>query len=73
MEVSRCATYVLLIHLSLPLSCVLVKANFKSMGEVSKFRVNSLSIVYRCAIYNLSTLRGPVSTNMGEGPHKKVG
>jgi len=35
----------------------LVKANFKSVSEVSKFRVNSLSIVYHCAIHNLPTLR----------------
>jgi len=34
-------------------SFVLVKANYKSMSEVPKFRVNSLSIVY-CVTYNLS-------------------
>jgi len=36
---------------------VLVKANFRSVSEASKFRVNSLSIVYHCAIHNLPTLR----------------
>jgi len=50
---SGSATYVLLIHEFF----VLVKANFKSVSKVSKFRVNSLSIVYRCAIHNLQTLR----------------
>jgi len=53
MEGSGGATYVLLIQLSLPLNFVLVKANFKSLSEVSKFGVNSLSIVYHCAIHNL--------------------
>jgi len=33
---------------------VLVKANFMSVSEVSN-SVNSLSIVYRCAIQNLPT------------------
>jgi len=37
-------------------SFVLVKANFKSVNEEPKFPVNSLSIVYRCAIHNLQTL-----------------
>ena len=46
MKRSGGAIYVLLMHLSLPLSFVLVKVNFKSVSEVSKFRVNSLSIVY---------------------------
>ena len=57
MNGSRGAIYVLLIYLSLPLSFVLVKVNFKSVSEVSKFRVNSLSTVYHCAIHNLPTLR----------------
>jgi len=38
----------------------LVKANFKSVSEVSKFHVNSLSIVchtYHCAIHSLPTLK----------------
>ena len=44
MEGSRWATHVLLIHLSLLLNFVRVKANFKSVSEVSKFRMNPLSI-----------------------------
>ena len=57
MERSGCAIYVLLIHLSLPLPVFLVRANFKSVSEVPNFRVNSLSIVYYCAIHNLSIFR----------------
>ena len=32
-------------------------ANFKGLSEVPEFSVNSLSILYRCAIHNLPTLR----------------
>ena len=53
MEGSGCAIYVLLIHLSLLVALFLVGVNFKSVSEVPKFRVNSLSIVYHCAIHNL--------------------
>jgi len=35
---------------------VLVKSEFEELSEVSKFRVNCLSIVYRCAKHNLPTL-----------------
>ena len=31
------------------------QGEFQSVSEVSKFRVNSLSIVYHCAIHNLPT------------------
>ena len=47
-------------------SFVLVKANFKSVSEVPKFRVNSLSIVYHCAIHNL-----PIFTNYSSLPCEK--
>ena len=35
---------------------VLVKSEFEELSEVSKFRVNSLSIVCHCAKHNLPTL-----------------
>ena len=45
------------IHLSLPLVLFLVKEG-QSVSQMSKLRVNSLSIVYHCAIYNLPIFRG---------------
>jgi len=41
-----CFTYTLVSVMSF---FVLVRAKFEELSEVSKFRVNSLSIVYHCA------------------------
>jgi len=46
-------------------SFVLVRANFKSVSEAPRCRVNSLSIVYDCAIHNLptpTTTKGTINT-----------
>ena len=58
METSGSATYVLLIHLFLPeVLLFFSESEFNEReSEVPKFRVNSLSIVYHCAIHNLPTL-----------------
>jgi len=57
-----CFTYT---PISTILFCFLVKANFKSVSEVSMFCLNSRSVDYQCAIHNLPTLR-PVSNELNE-------
>ena len=52
-EGSGCATFDLFVHRS-TISFVFLIEN-KNVSEVSKFRVNSLYIVYYCAIHNLPT------------------
>ena len=45
------------------------EGQFQSVSEVSKFRINSLSLVYHCAIHNLPTFgdRTPSSEMVNNG------
>ena len=52
-----CFTYTPASTVEFCFSLIEQKAKFKSASEVSKFRVNSRSDVYHCAIRNLPTFR----------------
>ena len=53
-----------------PLVLFLVKENFKSVSKVPKFRVNSLFIVYHCAIHNLPIF---IERGRSEGEGEELG